>query len=281
MQIQNLCQECHIPDEEDIRGLSKRDAVSKLLAIFQSSWLVVQCIARLCVGLPLTELELATIAFVVCGIAMYALWWDKPYGVERRYLVVGTTMHQLDTVLSLKDGFGTSRGGVLGRLRDRSIYDIIDLGKTHRWETGKRSPIGILATCLMHPSYFPHMPSEIGGPLAFYVSGTLFSAFHILAWNWEFPSPLVRILWRAFAVMATAAAPTSAFIHGLPKWEMKCSRGWNVWMYTVNGMFSLVLGVVYVVARLGLVVIVFYCFIDMPAGVYQTVEWMDWIPHFG
>jgi hypothetical protein len=39
----------------------------------QSIWLVVQSIARVSVGLPITQLELATIALVFCALIMYAL----------------------------------------------------------------------------------------------------------------------------------------------------------------------------------------------------------------
>jgi hypothetical protein len=43
--------------------------------------------------------------------------------------------------------------------------------------------------------------------VAFYTVATLFSAVHIGAWNWEFPSPVTRLLWRIFGVLATAAGP--------------------------------------------------------------------------
>jgi hypothetical protein len=44
-------------------------------------------------------------------------------------------------------------------------------------------------------------------------------------------------------------------------------------------VFFFFLGVTYVVARLGLIVLIFYCFCSMPAGVYETVHWTDFLPH--
>ncbi|OCL05727.1 hypothetical protein AOQ84DRAFT_298369 [Glonium stellatum] len=39
-------------------------------------------------------------------------------------------------------------------------------------------------------------------------TAVIFSAIHISAWNWEFPSPIVRPLWRIFALLAAASSST-------------------------------------------------------------------------
>jgi hypothetical protein len=31
----------------------------------------------------MSQLELATLGFVGCAVVMYALWWDKPFDVQR------------------------------------------------------------------------------------------------------------------------------------------------------------------------------------------------------
>jgi hypothetical protein len=77
-----------LPAEKDIEDLKKADAFTKAFACIQSSWLIIQCIARVSAGLPTTQLELATIAFVVCALIMYMLWWNKPFGVEPRRTIV-------------------------------------------------------------------------------------------------------------------------------------------------------------------------------------------------
>ena len=38
--------------------------------------------------------------------------------------------------------------------------------------------------------------------------------------------------------------------------------------------------IVYIISRLGLIVLVFYCFSSMPASVYKTVDWTNFLPHF-
>lgn len=67
--------------EEDILDKSKRDFLSKLLVVLQTSWFVVQCIGRWYSDLPLAELEISTLAFAVLNATVYGIWWNKPQGV--------------------------------------------------------------------------------------------------------------------------------------------------------------------------------------------------------
>jgi hypothetical protein len=62
---------------------SKGDAISKGVVILQTGWFVMQCIARGVQGLPITELELVTVAFAALNFVIYLLWWDKPQNVQR------------------------------------------------------------------------------------------------------------------------------------------------------------------------------------------------------
>jgi hypothetical protein len=71
--------------EDDIRDRSKGDAFSKGLVILQTSWFILQCIARWSQHLSLTELELVTLAFAAFNGVMYYLWWNKPLDVRRAF----------------------------------------------------------------------------------------------------------------------------------------------------------------------------------------------------
>ena len=70
-----------IISKKEIDDKSKGDFVSKGLAVLQTTWFTVQCITRCVVKLDLTQLELATLAFAVLNIILYALWWHKPLAV--------------------------------------------------------------------------------------------------------------------------------------------------------------------------------------------------------
>ncbi|KAJ7571861.1 hypothetical protein C8J56DRAFT_811135, partial [Mycena floridula] len=69
-------------NEEDIKDKSKGDALSKGLALLQVLWFITQSIARQIQQLPVTTLEIATIAFAALNIFIRILWWNKPLGVD-------------------------------------------------------------------------------------------------------------------------------------------------------------------------------------------------------
>jgi hypothetical protein len=73
--------------KEEIEDHSGSDGLSKCLAIGQTAWFIVQCIARKKQGLVITELELVTLAFAALNALIYILWWDKPQNVECPVLV--------------------------------------------------------------------------------------------------------------------------------------------------------------------------------------------------
>jgi len=86
-----------LPDipEEDIEDRSKGDVLFKLIAILQTSWFIIQCIARGQQRLALTELELVTLALASLNAVTFAIWWHKPLGVQkpiRIYLKVEATI---------------------------------------------------------------------------------------------------------------------------------------------------------------------------------------------
>ena len=68
--------------EADISDKSKGDFLSKLIAILQTTWFILQCIARGQQKLAITELELVTLALASLNAIMYAFWWIKPLGVQ-------------------------------------------------------------------------------------------------------------------------------------------------------------------------------------------------------
>jgi len=68
--------------EEDIKDRSKGDILSKLIAITQTTWFILQCIARGQQRLTLTELELVTLALASLNAITYVFWWHKPLGVQ-------------------------------------------------------------------------------------------------------------------------------------------------------------------------------------------------------
>lgn len=57
---------------------AKADSFAKAFAVLQSGWMVCNIVARAAYRLPISLIELATVAYVACAILIYAMWWHKP-----------------------------------------------------------------------------------------------------------------------------------------------------------------------------------------------------------
>jgi hypothetical protein len=310
--------------KEEINDLSKADVFTKLFACVQSIWLVVQSIARVSVGLPITQLELATIALVFCALIMYALWWNKPFGVERTVTIhtiydgnISATIAaikrtELDParlewsrhnhVVKFSNIIDETHGnlesyfkwrlkatfpGLLppnlsyGMLVDMALNTLADTERNDLVEFGKA--LVRMTSNIFGKSRWISIDREFATCITFYAAGTLFSAFHIGAWNWEFPTSTVRTIWRSFALAATGAGPLAVIVVIIGVATID-SLGSRLRLRHICGSVTIgalgLLLVAYVLARLGLVVLVFYCFSSMPAAVYETVNWTEFLPHF-
>src|SRR6266498_5409726 len=67
---------------DEIQDWSKGDVLFKLITILQTSWFIVQCIARGLQILALIELELVMRALASLNAVTFAIWWHKPLGVQ-------------------------------------------------------------------------------------------------------------------------------------------------------------------------------------------------------
>lgn len=71
------------PSEEEIKDRGKSNIFAKIIVVVQTSWFVMQCIARHIEHLPITELEIATAAYTLMTLGIYLCWWNKPLGVTQ------------------------------------------------------------------------------------------------------------------------------------------------------------------------------------------------------
>ncbi|KDQ55314.1 hypothetical protein JAAARDRAFT_195718 [Jaapia argillacea MUCL 33604] len=94
--------------EAHIQDRSKRDAISKGLVLVQTTWFILQCLGCAIERLPITELEIATLAFTVLNLATYWFWWNKPADVRYPY-----TIHEQPVVHGGKvlEGGGKAENG--------------------------------------------------------------------------------------------------------------------------------------------------------------------------
>ena len=78
-----------IPDisTEEIMDRSKADGLAKGLLVLQVLWFCINCGTRLAQRLPLSLLEVSTIAHGASTLLTYCFWWKKPFNVREPILI--------------------------------------------------------------------------------------------------------------------------------------------------------------------------------------------------
>ncbi|KAF7979471.1 hypothetical protein HWV62_42293 [Athelia sp. TMB] len=69
------------PTLAELEDRGKADAISKTVAVVQTLWFIIQCVARRVERLPMTQLEIMTLAYTAIAILMYGFWWNKPLNI--------------------------------------------------------------------------------------------------------------------------------------------------------------------------------------------------------
>ncbi|KAL4874586.1 hypothetical protein BJY04DRAFT_225835 [Aspergillus karnatakaensis] len=240
--------------EADIQTQSRSDHFTKAFALLQCTWLVAQSLSRVAHGLPLTHLELSTLAFIPCALAMHAFWWNKPFDAQ----------HAIP-LLCL----------------DQSKAAIIRTSLPVRRPNTRVPELRNDASDFFDPLEFKQLSSpSVLLSLAFYVTAIAFSSVHMLAWNWESPLSLV---WKVLSIIAIAT-PVAVFICVLIARPLLSDRSFAKIHYNhvQNGLGVCVLPLyfAYVLSRFGMFSIMIIDLQFLPAAVYRTVPWSDVFPHF-
>lgn len=64
--------------DQDIEDRAKVDSLAKFFTVLQSTWFLCNVIIRWAYELPVSPIELSTVAYVACAILIYGVWWYKP-----------------------------------------------------------------------------------------------------------------------------------------------------------------------------------------------------------
>ncbi|KAF7971479.1 hypothetical protein HWV62_20998 [Athelia sp. TMB] len=179
------------PTTEELSDKSKGDVLSKGIAILQTIWFVVQCIARLAEHLPLTNLEVMTLAYTVMTVAMYITWWDKPLNISCAIRVPAVPYSATSTTPS-DDIWEWIGGYVLGAL-DNDV-DLRSLRRVPTFWAGQPDVDDV-----RHADY-------VALPVAM-----AFGAVHCIAWSYPFTSHIALLMWRVSAI-AIVAVPAGILL---------------------------------------------------------------------
>jgi len=187
---------------EEIEDKSKGDSFVKGAAVVQVVWLLIQIIKRASKHLPISQLEIMVVAFSVCSFITYMLCWLKPQNVLVPIEISGSVHHDR-TPLVRERGHCTSWCSASSPLAIKSSADI-DIQQP-------------LPNDLQFHANFEYL-FEFGYSFiddGITLAGVLFGALHCLAWSFQFPHPLERLMWRLAALISTISLPVFYILTGM------------------------------------------------------------------
>ncbi|KAG6908175.1 hypothetical protein DXG01_005828 [Tephrocybe rancida] len=121
---------------------------------------------------------------------------------------------------------------------------------------------------------------------------SIFGVIHIVAWSSDFPSNAERVLWRSAAAIISCepALPAIAFMFAVMNWSLpKFLRyegyvwGWLENVLDVNHVIGFVIAltlfVLYVLARVLLLILSVATLQELPPSAFEKVQWSEIFPH--
>jgi len=284
--------------EKEVWDKSKADGFQKTLTCFQTGWFIIQVIGRAKQHLPVTTLELTTLSFVLCNLAMYIQWANKPLDVESPTIInIRASMEEI-LIRAGDDARKQWRLTPLDFIDDQSPSWLTEVQPHLRFRRGPRErPL---------PRFTNDRFPVIGaGPdaIILFVVNVMYCTIHFFGWNFDFPTNIERTLWRASCITISGCAlifwACETYQDGVrlrrwERWYAKLAPGKArvatmsslekgereklfipVWEVIIMTPVSLI----YSLGRTYIVIEIFLSQRSLPIGAFDTVNWTDFIPH--
>jgi len=272
----------------EIKDKSKGDVVTKGLVLIQTTWFLLQCVARAKKHLALTELEVATAAFAFLNSITYALWWDKPLNVK---CPIRVRKKHLCGQQAGEQGAGSEQGAT-------DVYDeelatevgVVEVSRRRGFWRNVCSAVKTVFLVIFSP--FRSMVAEDNDDHTFFagknennvvylgaavVVATVFGGIHCIAWSFSFPSPMEQRLWRASSIVITATpmaiqgSMSALLVESGPKPGLADLITYSILLYPLS--------IVYFLARITLLVLSLMALRLLPPSALQAVHWTTFLPH--
>ncbi|KAF2122333.1 hypothetical protein BDV96DRAFT_640381 [Lophiotrema nucula] len=181
---------CHLQtlssglDEREIQDKSKADWLVKIYAVLQIGWLAISIITRLARSLPISQLEVVTVAFSGVAIVTYAANWPKPKDVDVPLLL---KCPEAPAKICAHPGCNYTE-----HRQDRFTKRLLGSNKIYDAQTRMQNDA-------------VDMDTELEIPLITYIltiSAAIFGGIHCIAWTSEFPTPVERLLWLVTSILS-------------------------------------------------------------------------------
>ena len=285
------CLSNHLPSDTQIDAESKADWISKLITCTQSVWLVVQIIGRLVQHLDVALIEAISAAFVATALIAYGFWFHKPYNIPfaRRHQACGLITPETSPAVFYEKSSSDLGDFFPEPLAPKVVESTLSLGDVVQYHI--LLPLGILAPVI--------------------------SGIHCAAWNYPFPTPVEKWMWRISAVLL-GTSPIMWIVQMLFRglfWPSDRMGGWAPWRpkfgkvlercrdhderlasvtglkipwissalnmvsWIMAGLYVCIFDCLYVPARLFILVEACMSLRKAPTGVYSGLNWASYGPH--
>ncbi|KAF8326778.1 hypothetical protein F5887DRAFT_1084289 [Amanita rubescens] len=260
---------------EEIMDRSKGDEIAKAIALIQAIWFAMQAINRAAQHLPITALEITTLAHVSLNVLIYWCWWNKPLNIrfpvdvypkktDGTDLAIDEVRTGGDTGAEVRDHDGPMEGGTSDKEESQKIRPRLSV----------RIKIG---------AYLGDMTGSwmirvvVGIPYCAITA--IFGAIHCIAWNLDFATHLESKLWRISSIIVTVmpsifvlSVMVSAKIYDglLPKSSL-----------VAHGLMLFTMVPVYFFGRVCLLVLSLLALRSLPENAYLIPSWTIYVPHIG
>ena len=175
-----------MPTEAEIKDKGKSDWLAKSLVLLQTSWFVMQCIARAIEHLPVTHLEIVTLAYAAMNFVIYIFWWNKPLNVNRPVRVFRKSK-PITTQPLVTEPTSEAR-----KLTWKTIGD----GLSTMIITGEDDDVDLSSKDRVPMFWADYAGYDTGAiPAGLGACFGMFGGIHCIAWGFPFPTHIESLTW--------------------------------------------------------------------------------------
>lgn len=243
---------------DDVEEGNRGGIIVKGLAVFQVVWLIAQISIRSYHGLPSAQLEILALAYAGLALLIYIVLWEKPQDIR-------------STVPIDADRTPTSQ----------EISTLVKKSPSRSYGSIRKMPWIPSHALHVHEDFSRIDPEDILSAYAV-VGALVFGGIHILAWNFTFPTPMERLLWRIGSCI-TAGLPSVAYLILLFLSSLVGMKGTQRRFSLLGGMIVLAMvssAIIYGLARLFIMVEAFRSLCFLPVQAFVST-WATNVPHIG
>lgn len=243
--------------KDEIDDKNKGDALFKIIALVQAIWFFIQIVVRLSYHIPTSQLEILVFSFAICTALTYGLLLDKPQDASTVVTISAARYPTPQKIIRI----AIAGPYTWGQYR-HSIW--IPNNTFHR---DSKRPMGPMATM------------NQGSVLAL----VIFEAVHCVAWDFNFPTQMQKVLWRVCSLTTVAAIPLGMGISSLILVISRLtgrSEGRSMKVKNITSIVFATVVFVFVVCRLFIIVEVFCSLAALPSEAIRST-WSANLPHIG